>query len=166
MEEKGIKYNLNQKVDGKDKKIMKVLFDDGRMSVAQIEKRTGIRRDSVARRLKRLVREKIITGFVPVINAPALGYPNVAVLLIRTKTSDSGGREKFLRKLVGNRFIIHIAKLIGKFDYSCALIYRDAGHLNEIIEDVKNYVGDFVVDFEVYQIAEEPKFEDMKSLLY
>ena len=165
MADAGIKYGLKQEIDAKDKKIMKALFQDGRMSVAEIEKKTGIRRDSVARRLKRLVKEQIITAFVPIINPPALGYPNVALLLLRIKTSSSENKEKFLSKLKSNKFIVHISKLIGKYDFYCAIIYKDANHLNEIVEEVKNYVANFVEDFELYQVAEEPKFEDMASLL-
>jgi len=165
MADAGIKYGLKQEIDAKDKKIMKALFEDGRMSVADIEKKTGVRRDSVARRLKRLVKEQIITGFVPIINPPALGYPNVALLLLRTKTSNTENKDKFLSRLKANKFIVHISKLIGKYDFYCAIIYKDTNHLNEIIEDVKNYVANFVEDFELYQVADEPKFEDTEALL-
>jgi len=162
---KGIQYGLEQEIDEKDKKIMKALFEDGRMSVAEIEKKTGIRRDSVARRLRRLVKDKIITGFIPIINPPALGYPNVAILLIRTKTNNKENKEKFLKKVVENRFIVHVSRLIGKFDLYCSVIHKDAGHLNEIVEDVRSYVSNFIEDFEVYQVVEDPKFEDMEMLL-
>jgi Lrp/AsnC family leucine-responsive transcriptional regulator len=165
MADAGIKYRLKQEIDTKDKKIMKILFEDGRMSIADISKKTGIRRDSVARRLKRLIKEKIITGFVPIINPPALGYPNVALLLLRTKTGNIENKERFLIRLKGNRFVVHISKLIGKYDFYCAIIYTDAHHLNEIIEDVKNYVANFVEDFEIYQVSDEPKFEDTEALL-
>jgi DNA-binding Lrp family transcriptional regulator len=165
MTDAGIKYGLEQEIDDKDRKIMKSLFEDGRMSVADISNKTGVRRDSVARRLKRLVKEKIITGFVPIINAPALGYPNVALLLIRTKTNEKENKDNFLERLKSNRFIVHIAKLIGKYDFYCAMVYKDANHLNGIVEEVKGYVANFVEDFEIYQVAEEPKFEDTEALL-
>lgn len=165
MAKKGIKYGLQQKIDAKDKKIMKALFQDGRMSIADIAKKTGLRRDSAARRLKRLVKDQVITSFVPIINPPALGYPNVALLLLRTKTSNTESKEEFLSKLKGNKFIVHISKLIGKYDFYCSIIYTDANHLNKIIEDIKDYVANYVEDFELYQVAEEPKFEDMEALL-
>ena len=119
-------------MDNKDKKIMKALFEDGRMSVADIEKQTHIRRDSVARRLKNLIKNKIITGFTPIINPSALGYPNVALLILRTKTGKDELKEKFLKKLISTNSVVHISKLIGKFDFYCAIVYRDTTHLNEI----------------------------------
>jgi len=152
-------------MDNKDKKIMKALFEDGRMSVADIEKQTHIRRDSVARRLKNLIKNKIITGFTPIINPSALGYPNVALLILRTKTGKDELKEKFLKKLISTNSVVHISKLIGKFDFYCAIVYRDTTHLNEIIENIKNYVPNYVEDFELFQVADDPKFEDMRGLL-
>lgn len=155
----------NIKIDAKDKKIMKALFEDGRMSVANIEKKTGIRRDSVARRLKRLVNEKIITGFPPIISPSAVGHPNIALLIIRTKTGKEESKEKFLKKLISTKTVVHISKLIGKFDFYCAILYKDTSHLNEIIEGIKNYVPNYIEDFELFQVADDPKFEDMRGLL-
>ncbi len=162
---KGIQYGLNQKVDDKDKKIMRALFENGRMSVAEIEKKSGVRRDSVARRLKRLQKDEVITGFSPIINPPAIGLPNVASILIKTKTGDDEDKNKFQKKIIGNKFAVHISKIIGKFDYYISIVYKDTGHLNQIVEDVKNYIPNFIEDFEIYQVVEDLKFEDMEELL-
>jgi len=152
-------------MDAKDRKIVKALFDDGRMSVADIEKKTRLRRDSVARRLKKLLREKIILGFTPIINPSALGYPSISLLLIKTKTGKDQQKKKFLDKLIQTKQIVHISKLIGKYDFYCAVLYKDTKHLNEIIEDIKNYIPNYIEDFEIYQVADDPKFEDMRGLL-
>lgn len=161
----GIKYGLEQKVDAADRKIMKALFEDGRLSIADLAKKTNLRRDSVARRLRRLVKEQVITAFVPVINPPALGYPNVAQMVIRTKTGDEAGKKIFQNGLVRNKFIIHVAKLIGKYDFFCALVYENTDHLNKLIEEIKSYRPNFIDDFELFQVASEPKFENMEGIL-
>ena len=119
------------------KKILRVLFEDGRMSIANIAKKTGIRRDSVARRIKRMKDEKIITGILPVVNPTALGVPNIAILLLRVKTSSEIDSKSFLNKLIANRYIVHVSKLIGKFDYYAAIVYENTGHLNEMLENIK-----------------------------
>lgn len=161
----GIIFGLEQKVDEKDKKIMKALFDDGRASIAKLSKKTGIRRDSVARRINRLRKERIITAFIPIINPPALGLLNVAQIMIRVKTGNDENKKKFTTMLVGNKFIVHISKLLGKFDFLFAVVYKDINQLNEIIEEIKNYVPNFIEDFEVFQVVDEPKFEKMSDLL-
>ena len=162
----GIVHGMKQKVDTADKKILRALFEDGRMSIAEISKKTGLRRDSVARRLKRLRKENVVTAFVPIINPPALGYPNISILLLRLKAGSGEDRQKFQKKLVANKFVVHVSKLIGKFDFFCAIVYEHTNHLNKIVEEIKAYVPNFVEDFELFQVVEEPKFERMADLLY
>lgn len=153
----------NIELEEKDKKIIKALFADGRMSVAEIEKKTHIRRDSVARRLKNMQKKKII-NFVPMIDPKAIGLPNFAVLLIRVKTNPKESRDKFIEKMTSNKYVFHLSKLIGKFDLYSVLAYKDTSHLNGLIEEIRGYVSNFIEDFEVYQVAEEYKVEDMSSL--
>jgi len=162
MEEKG---GLAYKIDEKDKKIMNALFDDARATVAEIEKKTHIRRDSVARRLKKLRKEKVIETFSPIINPSSIGLPNMAIVLMRTKTNPKSSKDNFIKKLKENKFVFHFVKIIGKFDFYCALFYKDTFHLNEIIENIKSLVPNFIEDFEVFSVAEEYKVEDMRSLL-
>jgi|SRR3989338_362457 len=161
----GIAYGIKQKLDASDKKILRILFQDGRMSIADISEKTGLRRDSVARRLRRMRKEQIVTAFVPIINPPALGYPNIAIILLHIKTGNEENRKKFLTYLVGNKFVVHVAKLIGKFDFYCSVVYENTDHLNKTIEQIKNYVPNFVDDFELFQVVDEPKFEKMDQLL-
>ncbi|MBT5021809.1 Lrp/AsnC family transcriptional regulator [Candidatus Woesearchaeota archaeon] len=161
----GIVYGKEQKIDAKDKKILKELFLDGRMSVAEVSKRTKIQRDSVARRIKRMEKEEIITGFVPVINPPALGLPNIAITMFKIKTDSLENKKKFEEGIVANKYSVHISTVIGKYDYVVALVYRDTNHLNQIIEEMKRYIPDFIVDFELFQVVDEPKFEMMAQLL-
>jgi DNA-binding Lrp family transcriptional regulator len=152
-------------MDEKDKKIMKALFEDARATVAQLEKKTGIRRDSIARRLKKLRQDKIIETFSPIIDPASLGLPNTALLFIRTKTNPQKDKETFIKKSRENKFVFHFAKIIGKFDFFIGLFYKDTSHLNELIEKIKGSVPNFIEDFEVFSVAEEYKTEDMSGLL-
>jgi hypothetical protein len=55
--------------------------------------------------------------------------------------------------------------LIGKFDFNCAVIYENTNHLNQIVEEIKTYVPNFIDNFELFQVVDEPKFEKMSDLL-
>ncbi|MCK4670097.1 MAG: Lrp/AsnC family transcriptional regulator [Nanoarchaeota archaeon] len=161
----GIEYRKPYKLDKKDKQIIRALFEDGRLSIAEISKKTQIRRDSVAYRLKKLQKEGVLTGFVPVLNPPSIGLPNISILLLRLKSTTEEEKQKFLKKLVANRYAVHIFGLIGKFDFYVSLVYKNTNHLNEIIKDIRGFIPNLIEDFDVYQVADEPKFEQMKDLV-
>lgn len=161
----GIVYENLGKIDEKDKLILKTLFKDGRMSIADLSKNTSLRRDSIARRLKRLKKENVVTGFIPIINPAALSYPNIAMFLLGLKIGNETDKINFLRSLVANKFIVHVSRLIGKFDFYCAVIYENTNHLNSIVEEIKKYIPNIIEDFEIYQVVNDPKYEKMDDLL-
>jgi Lrp/AsnC family leucine-responsive transcriptional regulator len=161
----GVLYGVAQKVDQADKKILKALFQDGRMPVSEIAKKTGLRRDAIARRIKRMLREKIIVGVIPIINPPALGLPNIGMVWLKLKSTTEEEHKRFLHKLVENRYLVYVAKLLGRYDFYCAIVYKDINHLNAIIEEVRSYVPNLVEDYELFQVVDEPKFEKMDDLL-
>lgn len=156
--------NTERSLDAKDKKILRALFENGRASIADLAEKTGLRRDSVVRRIKRMQIEKTIT-FTPAIDPAALGLPNFAVMLVRTKTTPKECKDKLIKKLANDKFVFHVAKIIGNFDLFCMITYKDTQHLNMILEEIKSFVPDFLEDLDVYPVAEEYKFQDMSLLL-
>ncbi|MBR9677050.1 Lrp/AsnC family transcriptional regulator [Candidatus Woesearchaeota archaeon] len=153
------KYN-KMLIDSKDKKILKALTQDGRMSISQLAKTTGLQRDSIARRLKKLKKEKVILNIIPIIDPVSLGYPNIASLLIRVKAGEDS-KKKFQQKMVANEFVTYISKLIGKYDFYCSFIYEDTHHLNSIVKEIKSYIPDFIDELELFNVVEEPKYEQI-----
>ncbi len=156
---------MNKQIDQKDKKILKTLFEDSRATIAEIATKTGIRRDSVSRRLNRLRKDKIITGFIPLVDPAALGYPNVAILLFKLKTRNDADKKKFLKQLVSNKFVFRISKLIGKYDFQCSIAYENTTHLDSIVEEIKTYIPNIVDEFELYQVVDNPKTERIDDLI-
>lgn len=165
MANKGIKYVQKYKLDQKDKQIIKTLFENGRYSIADIAKKTRIRRDSVMYRIKKLQENYVITGFQPIINGPAIGFPNTATILLKTKLKTQKEKQDFIEKIKAISPILHIALTIGKYDYQLAILHRDTEHLYKIIEGIKTAVPGYVLEYEVLQIVDEPKFEDVENLV-
>lgn len=161
----GIKYTNKYEIDEKDKKIIKTLFENGRYSIAQISNKTGLGRDSVMHRLNKMQEKQLITGFQPIINPPTLGYPNVAQILLKTKLSAKENKIEFTKKLVKMPPIVHMANTIGKYDMFIALLYKDSQQLYSIIEDIKTAIPDYILEYEVLQVVDEPKFEDVEGLV-
>ncbi len=64
---------LNLKIDEKDKKILELLANDGRMSYVDIGKELGLSRVAVRERVNQLIEEEVIEGFSAVINSEKVG---------------------------------------------------------------------------------------------
>ena len=63
------------KLDKKDKKILELLNDNARLTIAGISRKTGIQRDSVLYRINKLKDSGVIRFFHSVLDPTVLGFP-------------------------------------------------------------------------------------------
>ena len=161
----GMRQVSEYEIDAKDKKIIQALFENARFSIADIAKKTGIRRDSIIYRLKKLQEKDVILGFQPMINPPALGFPNVAIVLLRSQLKKMSEKNEFIRKVKQKPEIVHMTVLMGKYDYYLAIIYKDQNQLFKLLEEINLIMPGYIIDYEMLQIVEEPKYEDMLGVV-
>lgn len=70
-------------LDRFDQSILKVLSEDGRMSIADLARRIGLSKSPTQARLKRLEAEGIITGYRALVDPIRLGLDHVAFVEVR-----------------------------------------------------------------------------------
>lgn len=70
-------------LDRFDQAILKVLSEDGRMSIADLARRIGLSKSPTQARLKRLEAEGIITGYRALVDPIRLGLDHVAFVEVR-----------------------------------------------------------------------------------
>ncbi|TMV07766.1 Lrp/AsnC family transcriptional regulator [Ruegeria sediminis] len=70
-------------LDRFDQAILKVLSEDGRMSIADLARRIGLSKSPTQARLKRLESEGIITGYRALVDPIRLGLDHVAFVEVR-----------------------------------------------------------------------------------
>jgi Lrp/AsnC family transcriptional regulator, leucine-responsive regulatory protein len=73
---------MSEVLDRVDHRILEVLRDDGRVSVAALAERCGVSRASAYARLERLRTEGIVEGFSVRVDHHRLGLPIAAIVLI------------------------------------------------------------------------------------
>ncbi len=160
-----ILYGEKSKIDNKDKKIIKSLYENGRATITQIEKKTGIRRDSVSYRIKKLLERGIISCIIPIINPGKLGYNLINEVLIRTKVGTKEQEERFIKKLKNNSFVIYLAVLSGRWDFNLTVCAKNPEHFNEILKEIRAIESDYIKEFEIFTIVSEEKYESSLGLL-
>jgi len=99
-----------------DKKILKLLLEDARLSYTKIAKRVGISTATVSERVRRLEESGIIEGYRAVLNSSKIGITTV-IALIYVKPSFSA---------------IDVGKKIATMDEACC-VYNVAGDTDLIV---------------------------------
>ena len=153
------------KADKKDKKILGVLNNNGRASVTEVARKTGLPRDSVHYRIQRLIKLKVIKFFHAVINPLELGYPIFTYVTISLHNVDGKKEAEFYSFVKKIKNVVYCAKTIGKFDCLIAISAKSIEQIDKISKKIRNKYGHEIKDFEVSSIIEEVKYDYMVDLI-
>src|SRR3989344_1444964 len=102
-------------VDKSDIKILKLLEQDSRMSILDIGRELNISKDIVQYRIKKLIKQKIITDFMLRLNWGLIGYQYYSILL-KLKDIDEIKRRKMIDSLKTRKEVIAVFVQIGHWN--------------------------------------------------
>src|SRR3989338_1672675 len=132
------------KIDKKDKKILSTMIHNGRASVSDIARKTGLPRDSVHYRVQRLLKTKIIRFVHTLLDPVKLGYPIYTYVMFTFSNFDNAQEEKFYRFLQGHKNVTYVAKTTGKWDCMIAISARNLEHFDTIMRDIRHEFSDII----------------------
>ena len=104
------------KLDKIDKRILKVLNKNARKSIADISRETGIQRDSVMYRIKRMEEEKVIIHHHTILNPNLLGHPIYSFVTFELSYLSEDYKNKLLSYLKVHKNVTYVAKMSGRWD--------------------------------------------------
>lgn len=133
------------KIDVKDQKILALLADESRLSIAQLAKKTGLGRDTVKYRIDRLVKEGILLGFIPIINLDAFGYPTYHVFMTINEINLDRKRE-LLRILKEHANTKSLMEYSDRWDLEWVLVAQNLQEFDQILTNITSQFSDVIVD--------------------
>lgn len=160
-----IVYGKKVKLDKKDKKILEALYEDGRMPISKIAKKTGLQRDSINYRIKKMLKENVISFIIPILNPPKMGFPTINYVNFELQNLDEEIEGKFIVFLKQHKNVIYIASLSGRWDYLITIAARDPGHFHEILKEIRLKFSSIIKEYETSTIIKEPKYDRMIGLV-
>lgn len=133
---------LKMTIDDTDKKILFELDRGARRSVKDIAKKLGLKRDTVAYRIKQLEKNEVINGYYTIIDYSKLGYV-LARLYIKLQKTTPQLEEEAINHLMKEKSSLTIYQTEGTYDIA-------AGFLVKKIEDFKKVLLRFQEKYQKY----------------
>ncbi len=158
-------YGSAHKFDKYDRKIIITLNQDARQNLAEISKKVGLSRDAVRSRIQRLIKDKVILNFKPILNPPNMGFPIINYVFIALHNPSAEEEKKFIAFMKAHRNITYVASLIGKWDFIVDIMAEDPGKFNEVLKELRQKFSSLIKDYEVYGVLEEYKYEEIAPLV-
>ncbi len=154
------KYGEKTKLDDTDKKILKLLSSQGRLSIAEISNKLKISRDIVKYRIEKLIKTEVIQGFVAVANPTKLGLPNMVFVSIAIQPLNSQREKQLINHMLAEPYIVYATKTLGRWNLHIEIYSKHNKHLDEILNELREKFSDIIRDMEITPLIEEYKWTE------
>lgn len=114
-----------------DRRILRVLQNDGRITNAALAERVGLAASPCLRRLKALEDDGVIEGYRAMVNRKALGFEVEAFVFIKLEQSEPGWRTRLVERLKGYDEVVACYALAGEVDLIVHAVAKDIESFGE-----------------------------------
>jgi len=145
-------------VDEIDKKILKLISHDSRMSLFEIAKKINVSADTVRNRMKKLEEKQVINGYRTLFNLSKINYFN-NMIIIKLHYLNSKRIKEFFAFAKEHKNIIFVMHCLGDHDIDLEVEVNNQQELDTLISDLRQKFSDIIRDMETLIIYDEPKFD-------
>jgi Lrp/AsnC family leucine-responsive transcriptional regulator len=127
-------------MDTLDRKALRLLMQQGRMSWAELGHALALSAPATAERVRKLEEAQVIRGYTALVNPEELGFPLLAFIFL--SLSDQRRRGAFLERVRKMEEILECHHVAGEDDYLVKVRCRSTRDLNRIlVEELKGKLG-------------------------
>ena len=123
--------------DAIDRRILRILAQDGRASYQAIADAVGLSRPAVMERVKRLEETAHILGYRAQLDRTKAGLPVTAFVAVRYGSSDYVGDEPRMREMEKHPGVLECHHVAGDDCYILKVIAADLEGVQEILRDLR-----------------------------
>ena len=127
-----VKMNISE-LDSFDQAILQEMAGDGRISVTELAQRIGLSKSPTQARLKRLEKERYITGYSAQLDPIRLGLNHVAFVEVRLSITREASLSDFNRAVRKTPEIEQCHMLAANFDYLLKVRVKDMMAYREVL---------------------------------
>src|SRR6267378_1376920 len=124
-------------LDAIDRRILRLLSQDGRSSYQAIADEVGLSRPAVMERVKRLEEAGHILGYRVQLNRAKAGFPVTAFVAVRYGNSDYVGDEPRMRQMVKHPGVIECHHVAGEDCYILKVVAPNLEGVQDILRDLR-----------------------------
>ena len=124
-------------LDTTDRRIMKILSEDGRASYQAMADEIGLSRPAIMERVKRLEEAGFIRGYRVQLDRAKVGLPVTAFVAVRYGSSDYVGDEPRMREMEKHPGVLECHHIAGDDCYMLKVIAEDLEGVQTILRDLR-----------------------------
>ncbi len=127
---------MNSKIDDLNWRILKLLQENSRVSLAKIGRQVGLTTPAVAERVKKMEDIGIIEGFNAKVSYTLTGYQLKAIITLK---AFMGKLKPFLEMVHSLDEVINCYRITGNENIIMEVVLKDQAHLEKFIDELIRY---------------------------
>jgi Lrp/AsnC family transcriptional regulator, leucine-responsive regulatory protein len=128
------KRTPDQPLDATDRKILAVLQEDGRISLADLATRVALSSSPCLRRIRRLERAGIIARYVAVLDQAKVGLPVSVFVSIKLESQRVEALERFKKAITKWPEVLECYLMTGPRDYLLRIVVADLAAYEQFLK--------------------------------
>lgn len=128
-------------MDDIDKKLLSELSRDSSQPVQKIAAKLGLTRQTVASRIGKLKKSKVLLGFRAEIDYSKIGYRSFFVLFLKLGSFDNDLLQKALREFRASPNVLMDASVTGEWDVMQILAFKDTLEYDQFVAHLRTKYG-------------------------
>jgi DNA-binding Lrp family transcriptional regulator len=128
------------KIDNKDKEILRLLNENARLTSKAIGASTNISREVADYRIKRLMKNSLISGYITIVSDKKLGFDSY-LLLLQLQNYTTEDEKRIIKFLNDHAYIKWVLKSSGDWDIQTAITAKNVAHLSTILDEIDSFCG-------------------------
>ncbi len=154
-----VKQKLSSRViDDKDKEIIMLLQDDGRMSLTDIAKKVRLSIDSVHNRMKEMQKKNVFFPGI-FVDPRVIGFPILADVKIKLKNIEEDSRQDLVEYISKHKNVTTLLGVMGDYDLTCVLIAKTSEELEKVSMEIRQKFRDLIGEWKSVMVLKTYKFE-------
>ena len=151
-------YEGGINIDEADRKILGVIANYSKARVSEIARKTGLTRDVVKYRIKKMEDENIIIGYMTIVNPPKFGYKIIGQVFITFRNMDETKERNFLEYLKKHPNVTYICLTGGIYDIMLEITAKNLGHFHKIKREINFKFAEIINSVNILFLLDELKW--------
>lgn len=147
-------------LDAIDRKILAILQEDCRVTVAELAERVGLTASPCHRRMKLLEDRGVIRRYIALVDQKAVGLPVSVFISIKLERQKEEDLERFAKAISGWREVLECYLMTGHRDYLLRVVVQDLSAYERFLKQkltrvsgISSIESSFALDQIKYTIA-------------
>lgn len=153
-----LEFERGIEVDEKDTKILGVIANNARARISEIAKKTGLTRDVIKYRIKKMEDAGIIVGYMTIMSPPNFGFTILGNVFVRFWNLDAEKERQFMDYLVKHPYVGYVCVCAGAYDLVLEITARNLGHFHKIVREINIRFADIIKTSETAFLLDELKW--------